>query len=135
MERFHRTLKADTATPPQQNRREQQAAFDRFRAKYNEERPHEALGQVPPARHYQPSNHCYPSRLSSAEYGDEAVVRPVRSNGEIKWQGNTLDLSDALVCEPVGLIPKDGRYLGICFGSLQIGDFDSYTERILRIPI
>ena len=135
MERFHRTLKADTATPPQQNRREQQAAFDRFRAKYNEERPHEALGQAPPARHYQPSNHCYPSRLSSPEYGDEAVVRPVRSNGEIKWQSSTLYLSEALIGEPVGLIPRDGRYLCICFGSLRIGDLDTYTKRVLRTPI
>ena len=36
LERFHRTLKADTANPPQQNLRKQQAAFDRFRAKYRQ---------------------------------------------------------------------------------------------------
>ena len=55
LERFHRTLKAETATPPQKTRRKQQRAFDTFRKSYNEERPHEALGQLPPASKYRPS--------------------------------------------------------------------------------
>ena len=69
LERFHRTLKADTASPPQENMRKQQQAFDGFRAKYNEERPHEALEQDPPARHYQRSSRSYPSKLRSAFVG------------------------------------------------------------------
>jgi transposase InsO family protein len=51
-ERFHRTLKEQTASPPMAD---QQRAFDRFRADYNDRRPHEALGQTPPAKHYEPS--------------------------------------------------------------------------------
>ncbi|MBU6528200.1 transposase [Methylocystis sp. MJC1] len=35
--------------PPAGNWIEQQARFDLFRRVYNEERPHEALGQKPPA--------------------------------------------------------------------------------------
>ena len=135
LERFHRTLKADTANPPRENLRKQQQAFDGFRAKYNEERPHEALGQEPPARHYQPSSRSYPSKLRSPEYGDEVIVRRVRSNGEIKWRGSKVYLSEALIGEPVGLIPKDDRYLGICFGPLQIGDLDTYTRKVLRTPM
>lgn len=50
-ERMHRTLKAETARPPAATVNEQQARFDRFRRHYNEERPHEALQQTPPARH------------------------------------------------------------------------------------
>ncbi len=42
-ERMHRTLKAETATPPERNLRAQQRAFDRFRQIYNQERPHESL--------------------------------------------------------------------------------------------
>ena len=63
------------------------------------------------------------------------MVRRVRSNGEIKWQGSKVYLSEALIGEPVGLIPKDDRYLGICFGPLQIGDLDTYTIKVLRTPI
>ena len=51
-ERMHRTLKAQTTRPPANDAEEQQARFDAFRRHYNEERPHEALGQTPPAEHY-----------------------------------------------------------------------------------
>ena len=45
------------------------AAFDHFRHSYNNERPHEALGQRPPVRLYTPSFRPYPSRLSSPDTG------------------------------------------------------------------
>ncbi len=49
-ERMHRTLKAQTSAPRRPNNApEQQARFDDFRRHYNQERPHEALGQRPPA--------------------------------------------------------------------------------------
>lgn len=47
-ERLHRTLKAEMARPPATNRNRQQLKSDRFRREYNDERPHEALGQRPP---------------------------------------------------------------------------------------
>jgi len=59
-ERTHRTLKLET--PVHATLADQQPAFDRFRREFNEVRPHEALGQVPPARFYEPSRRPYPSR-------------------------------------------------------------------------
>lgn len=50
LERFHRTLKAETATPPAATLRAQQRSFNAFRTEYNRDRPHEALDQRPPAR-------------------------------------------------------------------------------------
>ncbi len=47
-ERFHRTLKEHTCAPPARSMRAQQQRFDEFRRDYNEQRPHEALGQTPP---------------------------------------------------------------------------------------
>src|SRR5207302_4664291 len=44
-ERMHATLKAETARPPAASLAAQQLRFDRFRAEFNQERPHEALGQ------------------------------------------------------------------------------------------
>jgi hypothetical protein len=38
-ERMHRTLKAETASPPAESRRAQQRRFDEFRRVFNEERP------------------------------------------------------------------------------------------------
>ena len=61
-ERMHKTLKEHTASPPRASMIEQQRAFDLFRRDYNDERPHEALGQTPPARHYEPSRQRMPPR-------------------------------------------------------------------------
>ena len=134
LERLHRTLKAETATPPRSNRRQQRQAFDRFRRSYNTERPHEALGQLPPARLYVPSPRDFPARLSSPEYGGEVTVRRVRSNGQIKWKGGMVYLSEALIGEPVGLEQQDERTWTIRFGPLVIGTLDDMRRRVDRTP-
>ena len=87
LERFHRTLKEAAMSPPAPTLADQQRAFDAFRRVYNEERPHEALGQRPPASRYAPSPRPYPSKVASPEYPAGVAVRRVRSNGEIKWGG------------------------------------------------
>src|SRR5262249_57799797 len=62
-ERMHRTLKAQTSRPPAANAAEQQARFDTFRQHYNEERPHEALGQQLPAELYPRPRRAMPARM------------------------------------------------------------------------
>ena len=134
LERLHRTLKAETASPPQATPGKQQRAFSGFRCSYNEERPHEALGQAPPARKYQPSAHAYPSRVESPEYQAGTTVRRVKTNGEIKWNGDRVYLSESLRGEPVGLTPVDDRYWSIQYGPLHIEVLDSYLNRALHTP-
>ena len=46
------------------SRRAQQRAFESFCREYNEQRPHQALGQQVPASIYRPSDRAYPSRLA-----------------------------------------------------------------------
>ena len=134
LERLHRTLKAETASPPQSTWQRQQHAFQDFRSSYNEERPHEALDQQPPAQRYGPSARPYPRRVNSPDYEGEMTVRRVRTNGEIKWNGGRVYLSEALCGEPVGLMPQDDRYWTIHFGPLQIGLLDNYANRTLHTP-
>lgn len=134
LERLHRTLKAETASPPLATPGKQQQAFSGFRACYNEDRPHEALGQVPPAKRYRASERAYPSKVESPEYGTGTTVRRVKTNGEIKWNGERLYLSESLRGEPVGLIPVDDRYWSIRYGPLHIGLLDSYANRTLHTP-
>ena len=135
LERLHRTLKAETASPPRANGRRQQQSFDRFRRDYNTERPHEALGQRPPARLYTPSFRPYPAVLGSPEYGAEVTVRRVRSNGEIKWKGELVYVSETLKGEPVGLVQQDDRSWAVRFGPLLIGLLDGRTKRIAKTPV
>src|SRR5436309_2646481 len=67
-ERMHRTLKAETARPPRRSLAAQQRRFDWFRARYNTERPHEALGQRLPASLSQPSPRPYRTTLLPITY-------------------------------------------------------------------
>ena len=53
IERFHQTLKRWLASQPAADSlAELQAQLDRFRVAYNEQRPHRAVGRIPPAEAY-----------------------------------------------------------------------------------
>jgi transposase InsO family protein len=128
-ERMHRTLKTATLRPPAQNLYQQQAAFTAFQQEFNVERPHEALGMETPASRYRPSERPYPDRLDLVDYADEFEVRTVRSNGEIKWQGQMLYVSEALVGEPVGLKEIASDHWALYFSTLHIGTLDTRCNR------
>jgi transposase InsO family protein len=135
LERLHRTLKAETANPPRASLRAQQKSFDSFRDCYNRQRPHEALGQQTPAGRYSPSPRPYPSRVPSPEYGPGVTARRVRTNGEIKWKGAKVYLSESLCGELVGLSQHDDRHWTIRFGPMVIGMLDQHAQRVIRTPI
>jgi putative transposase len=129
-ERMHRTLKAETARPPAASARGQQELFDRFRQEYNEQRPHEALGQRPPSELYQSSSRPYPGRLPQPEYPGHYEVRAVSRGGEIKWRGRFLFLSQALGGERVGLEEYEDGLWAVYFGALRLGRFDERDRKI-----
>jgi hypothetical protein len=110
---MHRTLKAETSKPPASTAREQQARFDSFRQHYNEERPHEALQQTPPAKHWQPSRRPFPKHIKKPWYDADHEVRRVRRNGGwIKWRGEVVFIGWALGDEFVGLVEiEEGRHV------------------------
>jgi len=57
-ERMHLTLKKEATRPSGMNSLQQQARFDAFIARYNQERPHQALGMKVPADLYAPADGC-----------------------------------------------------------------------------
>lgn len=130
-ERLHRTLKQETAQPPRPSLPAQQRAFDRFRRLYNEERPHEALAQQPPATRYAPSPRPYPERVPSVEYPDTYVVRRAHPNGDIKWRGRRVRISQSLAGEPVGLEEIADGCWRVWFGPVELGCLDARrSERL-----
>ena len=129
-ERMHRTLKEATACPPGQNRRRQQERFDAFRQEYNQERPHEALGQTPPAQHYQPSPRVYPERLAEWEYPSEWQVRRVGRSGQMRWMGHYVFVAHALDGQAVGLQPIDDSHWKVYFHFYEIGVLDGRGLKI-----
>jgi transposase InsO family protein len=123
-ERMHRTLKAQTSVPPAQTAAEQQTRFDVFRRHYNEERPHEALGQRPPAEIYTRSRRTMPSREQDPWYDADHQTRRVRSNGEIKWKNEFVFIGEALVDQLVGIAERETGDHVVRFCGLDIGLID-----------
>jgi transposase InsO family protein len=132
-ERMHRTLKAETAQPPAANPAAQQQRFDHFRSEFNQERPHEALGQTVPAAHYTSSPRPYPARLEDPVYRADFELRRVRSNGEIKWQGDLLYISQLLAGEVLGLSENDQGDAEVYFGPARLGTIDAVTLKFARV--
>jgi transposase InsO family protein len=130
-ERMHRTLKAETASPPARTIRAQQGVFDRWRACFNQERPHEALGQRTPASVYRLSARPYPDRLPPVVYPEGLVVRRVQKRGEFYWHGHRVFLGEAFCHEPVGFEPLDGRYWLVWYTRVALGIFDGHRHRML----
>ena len=130
LERLHQTLKREaaspSASPSARTWRQQQQALERFRNEYNEQRPHEALGQQTSASCYWSSPREYPARLGEPEYPAGYEVRRVQKGGQFRWAPHYVFLTRALYREAIGLQALDERWYRIWFGPLELGVFDSY---------
>lgn len=132
MERLHLTLLQDTASPPARSLRQQLERLRVFRKVYNEERPHQALGNQTPAKHYVVSPRRFDGVLREPTYSGDHAVRRVRHNGEIRWQGNTIYISAALIGEPVGLVEDpDGDWV-ISYGPIVLGVIAHGDDRLRK---
>jgi putative transposase len=129
-ERMHRTLKAETASPPKANLKDQQKSFNHFRREYNTERPHEALEQEVPEAIYRPSLRRLPNKLPEVEYASWFTVRQVRHNGCIKWKGHFVYVSQVLAGEPIGLRQLSDTTWVVYFSFHLLGILD---ERLVKV--
>jgi transposase InsO family protein len=139
-ERMHRTLKDETARPPARTWLEQQRRFDAFRRHFNQERPHEALGQATPASHWQPPRRMMPGRIEDPWYDPDHEVRRVRSDGTIRWRGELVFVGEALMGELVGLCEHEaGHVVRFCRRDLGLierhGRFRSFAPPRARLRV
>ena len=105
---------------------DQQKAFDRFRRQYNEERPHEALGQKTPARFYEPSRRRLPMPPwgRDFEYGERFEALRVTRTGFARFQGATFFVSTSLHHELIGVEAANTGGWSVYFGPTYIGRLD-----------
>ena len=121
-------------SPPAATLADQQRTFDAFRRVYNEERPHEVLGQCPAGLLLRPVAAPLPAAKSQAPNTAMASKSGRCGNGEIKRARERVFVSEALVGEPVGLVRHDDRSWAIRFGHLEIGLLDGQSMRIIKTP-
>jgi hypothetical protein len=130
-ERFHETLKVETAMPLRSSIRGQQQAFDRFQETYNHERPHEALGKKPPGEVYELSTRSLPSSLPEHQYADGLEQRSVRTDGSIKWDGGLVFVGEAFAGETVRLQACDDGLWHVQLGPLRLGILHERSRTIV----
>jgi putative transposase len=123
-ERMHRTLKRQAIKPVRQTCAAQQRNFDAFRREYNDERPHEALGQRTPASQYTSSPRPYPARLSTPAYPGHFQVKRVTTGGTFRFGRRLLYLANALTNQLVGLEETDDGRWSIYFHTVLLATFD-----------
>jgi transposase InsO family protein len=130
-ERFHLTLKKETASPPKATRAAQQRCFNRFCREYNNERPHEALGMRTPAELYRKSKRPYPSKLREPKYPADFELRRIRENGSFKWRGKSVSLGEALRGQVIGLEPSNDATWLVHFGPITLGIFHEDSRVVI----
>jgi putative transposase len=130
-ERMHKTLKAATARPPHADLAAQQRRFDRFRRRYNRERPHEALSDETPASCYAPSPRPYRAALLPLEYPGHFERRLVSRNGGIRWATRWVNVSHLLAEREIGFEEIDDELWNVYFGPVWLGRFHEAVGRIV----
>jgi len=131
IERFNLTVAIEAMRRPQATRSAQQREIERFRMRFNEVRPHEALRDRTPAQLYHPSARAFPKRIPEFEYDSTIVARRVH-DGEISWRGLVLHLGDMLTGECVGFEQLDNESWSVRLGPLEVAIFSDRTRTLLR---
>jgi putative transposase len=130
-ERMHRTLKAATARPPKDHLVAQQRAFNRFRALYNDERPHQFLGGRTPGSLYQPSPRPYTGGLPPIEYPGHYIPKRVTNAGTIRFKTRLIFIANSLKQHVLGLEEIDDGVWSIYFCHVLLARIDE-RDYVLR---
>jgi len=123
-ERMHRTLKRQAIKPVRATCTAPQRNFDAFRREYNDERPHEALGQTTPASHYTTSPRPYPSRMPVPEYSGHFLVKTITTAGTFRFGKRIVYLANALTNQRIGMEETDDGLWQLYFHSVLLATFD-----------
>jgi len=128
-ERMHLTLKKEATKPAAANVLQQQARFDAFVARYNDERPHQALGMKVPADVYglSPRPYC---GLPEIDYPFHDCTAVVTYCGRICFKKRKVNLSQVFAGQAVGVKQVSDRVWLVSFMHYDLGYFDDETCRL-----
>jgi Integrase core domain len=112
-----------------------QQRFDAWLEVYNRHRPHQALGDEPPASRFREAARGFPARLAPIAYEARYLVRRV-NGGRICIGGREPFVSFAFEGNPVGLLPgeHDGRF-EVWYCRWRVGNIDLSGAKELDQPV
>lgn len=120
-EQMHGVYQTEVADHPAAHPRAHQRRSDRWRANYNQLRPHEALGLQPPAQHYRTSQRPLPKHLPTWSYPAAWCQRRVSPDGRLFWQGRQRFIGRAFGGEIIGLQRQRAGVWKIFLGTDLLG--------------
>jgi putative transposase len=128
-ERMHLTLKKEATKPAAPNVLQQQARFDAFIARFNQERPHQALAMKVPADVYARSPRVYRG-LDELIYPFHDQTVTVTHCGRLCFKGRKVNLSQVFAGQNVGVTQVGDRIWLVTFMQYDLGYFDDETCRL-----
>ena len=102
-----------------------------WRTKYNEIRPHEAIGLRCPADVYIPSERKYPNEIKPYEYNGLHRILKVNYKGYLRFDRKEFYLSETMTGAELELRPIEGTCFALCYRNFKIAEIDLAAEQLL----
>jgi len=118
-ERMHGDIMREVESKPAQSRLAQQRALTMWRKRFNDVRPHEALGMRTPSELYRRSERIYVGP-SAPTYAEGWLVRRVSAKGLVKIEGAQIFIGEGLGGQEIGLEPVDNGHR-VWFYEIDLG--------------
>lgn len=132
IERFHRTMNAELL---KHHRFCDLADADRhiqsWLRKYNEVRPHEAIGLRCPAEVYVRSEREYPEHIPPYTYGGAYRVVKVNNWGYLRFDTVRVYLSETMADTYLEIRPTGEDTFAVCYRNYKIAEVDAAGQRLL----
>jgi transposase InsO family protein len=122
-ERMHLDVADQLEAQPADSLEVQQRAATKWRAEFNEVRPHEAIAMRTPAQLYVRSSRRY-TGVQQPRYPASYGVRRVSSKGCVRYMGKAVFISESLIGHDVGIRRTQRGRIAVRFYNLDIGLFD-----------
>ncbi len=137
IERFHRSMKQEllkhTAIADIEDA---QRKLSSWRDKYNNVRPHEALGMKRPAEVYEPSQREYKEKIEKYEYDGAYHVIKVNSWGYVRFDKWQVYLSETMIDQYIEFRPsQDSKTFVACYRNFKIAEFDTEDGHLIHRTI
>ena len=137
IERFHRAMKDELLKHTvMQDIHDANYQFQLWRDKYNNVRPHEALGMKCPADVYTPSKRIYTDAVKPYEYGGQYHVIKVNNWGYVRFDKWQIYLSETMIDEHIEFRPNPHRDSFIaCYRNFKIAEFSVVGGKLINRKI
>lgn len=137
IERFHGTMKRELLNHITfDDINDADINLQQWRYKYNNIRPHEALGMRCPSEVYQPSSRQYYDVVKPFEYGGQYHVIKVNSWGYVRFDKWQVYLSETMIGEYIEFRPNPlGDSFVACYRNFKIAEFNTHDGSLINRSI